>query len=130
MTDLKKMTQGLSKNSTSVFMTTLFEVLNATKKAHLQAQSKSYAKHMALGTFYDNFENLMDTFIETYYGKYGVKDFAIAGCDCKEILPFIKNRTSYFEASYDLFKDGFLVNQLDTIVQECYHLIYKLENLP
>ena len=129
MTDLKRITQTLEKNSVSTFMTTLFEVLNAAKKVHLQAKNKSYAEHMALAAFYDNFEDQMDTFIETYYGKFGVKDFTIAGCDCKDFLPFIKNRISYFEASYDLFKDGFLVNQLDAIIQESYHLIYKLENL-
>lgn len=129
MTDLKRITQSLEKNSVSTFMTTLFEVLNTTKKAHLQAKNKSYAEHMALGDFYDNFEDQLDTFIETYFGKFGVKDFTITGADNGPILNFVKNKVNYFEASYDLFKDGFLVNQLDAIIQECYHLIYKLENL-
>lgn len=129
MTDLKRITQTLEKNSATTFMTTLFEVLNTTKKAHLQAKNKSYAEHMALGTFYDSFEDQLDTFIETYFGKFGVKDFAILGADNGPILNYIKSKVSYFEASYDLFKDGFLVNQLDAIIQECYHLIYKLENL-
>jgi hypothetical protein len=84
---------------------------------------------MALNTFYESFEDLTDTFIETYYGRFGVSDFAISGVESRDILQFIKSRVSYFEASYDLFKDGFLVNQLDAIIQECYHLIYKLENL-
>ena len=129
MTDLKKLTGELKKNNVSVFMTTLFEVLNASKKAHLMAVNKSYATHKALNTFYKSFQDLTDTFIETYYGRFGVSDFTISGVESRDILQFIKSRVSYFEASYDLFKDGFLVNQLDAIIQECYHLIYRLENL-
>lgn len=127
--ELKKLTQNLGKNSPSIFMSTLFEVLDASKKAHLQAVNKSYASHMALGTFYDNFQELLDTFIETYYGKFGISDFTINSVESRSILEFIKNRVVYFESSYSLFKDGYLTNQLDAIIQECYHLIYKLENL-
>jgi len=130
MTDLKKITQTLAKNNVPTFMTTLFEVLNTAKKAHLQAKNKSNAEHMALASFYESFEGQLDTFIETYFGKSGVKEFQITGVtDGSPFLTFIKNRVVYFEGCYDLFKDGFLTNQLDAIIQECYHVIYKLENL-
>jgi len=129
MMDLKTKTQTLSKNSVPLFFSSLFETLNAAKKAHLMAKNKSYAEHMALGTFYENLEDLIDTIIETYYGKFGVINFTIDGAEPGNILSFIKSKTAYYESCYQLFKDGFLTNQLDAIVQECYHLIYKLENL-
>lgn len=34
-------------------------------------QTNSYAEHQALGKLYDTFNDLIDTFVETYMGKYG-----------------------------------------------------------
>lgn len=34
-------------------------------------QTNSYAEHQALGQLYDTFSDLIDTFVETYMGKYG-----------------------------------------------------------
>ena len=31
----------------------------------------SYAEHKAVGTFYDSLSDLLDSFVETYSGKYG-----------------------------------------------------------
>ena len=127
--DLKTKTQTLNKNSVPIFFSTMFDVLNGVKKLHLIAKNKSYAEHMALGAFYENFQDLLDTFIETYYGKFGVINFTINGSEPRNSIDFVRTKTVYFESCYELFKDGFLVNQLDTILQECYHVLYKLENL-
>jgi DNA-binding ferritin-like protein len=35
-------------------------------------QTKSYAEHKAIGKLYDSLENLIDTFLETFSGRYGV----------------------------------------------------------
>lgn len=34
-------------------------------------QTFSYAEHKALGKAYETLDELFDTFVETYYGKYG-----------------------------------------------------------
>jgi hypothetical protein len=34
-------------------------------------QTKSYAEHQALGGLYDSLDDLIDTFAEIYFGKYG-----------------------------------------------------------
>ena len=34
-------------------------------------QTTGYAEHKALGKMYDSLTDLTDTFIETYFGKYG-----------------------------------------------------------
>lgn len=34
-------------------------------------QTNSYAEHKAVGGFYDDLSDLLDSFVETYSGKYG-----------------------------------------------------------
>jgi DNA-binding ferritin-like protein len=34
-------------------------------------QTESYAQHKAFGKAYEEFDDLIDTFVETYIGKYG-----------------------------------------------------------
>lgn len=46
-----------------------------TLEAQLQVfhwQTKSYSEHKALGNLYDNLVDLIDTFVETFSGRYGV----------------------------------------------------------
>ena len=45
-----------------------FEVRDQIHYWHLQ--TKSYAEHMALGKFYDEWLSLTDQFIETFQGRY------------------------------------------------------------
>ena len=47
----------------------LFEVRDQIHLIHLN--TNSYAEHKALDTFYDEWLDLVDTFIEIYQGKYG-----------------------------------------------------------
>lgn len=47
----------------------LFEVRDVIHDLHLN--STSYAEHKALNAFYDAWTDLMDKFLETWYGKYG-----------------------------------------------------------
>ncbi len=36
-------------------------------------RTTSYARHMALGAFYEGLPDLTDTFVEAYIGKYGTR---------------------------------------------------------
>ena len=47
----------------------LLKILNQLKVYHWQTQS--YAQHQAFGSTYDTLNELIDTFIEVYTGKYG-----------------------------------------------------------
>lgn len=38
----------------------------------LHWQTKSYAEHQALGGLYETMDDLIDTFVETFSGRYGV----------------------------------------------------------
>lgn len=47
----------------------LLQILDQLKYLHFQ--TKSYARHVALGNLYDALSDLVDEFVETYMGKYG-----------------------------------------------------------
>ena len=95
-------------------------------------QTKSYSLHKALETFYEKIDNLLDQYIETFQGKYGIlEDYKAIDIDnnpenCVEYLKGlqkINNKT----------KIGHLDSDLDNIKDEINELInrtiYKLENL-
>lgn len=57
-------------------LTYLFTALNQLRIDHWQ--TKSYAEHVALGTAYDELDDLFDNYVETYSGKNGIQDAATA----------------------------------------------------
>ena len=52
------------------FLGMLFLARDVAHSAHLN--TRSYAKHQALGGFYDEIIDLADKFAEMYQGKYGL----------------------------------------------------------
>jgi hypothetical protein len=52
------------------FVGMLFLARDVTHSAHLN--TRSYAKHKALGKFYEEIIDLADKFAEAYQGKYGL----------------------------------------------------------
>lgn len=52
------------------FVSTLF---NSREQAHiLHLQTNSYSAHKALGKYYESIVDLVDKYVETYQGKYGI----------------------------------------------------------
>jgi len=52
------------------FIGCMFLARDVAHSVHLN--TRSYAKHMALNTFYDEIVGLADTFAETYQGRHGL----------------------------------------------------------
>lgn len=50
-------------------ISTLFKILNQIKLLHWQ--TKKHAVHTALGDLYTGLDGLIDSYVETYSGKYG-----------------------------------------------------------
>lgn len=101
----------------------------ATFTHYQHLMTESYAKHMALGTFYEDIISLLDSFMETYIGLFGKPDivqeaiqvpFKVTVYDLRE---WIENNRSQISDSTTL------QNILDTIVELCSSTIYKLEQL-
>ena len=48
-------------------------LLHSVTNAHiLHFQTPSFSEHMALGTFYSEIGDLVDSLVEAYQGKYGL----------------------------------------------------------
>ena len=48
-------------------------LLHSQTNAHiLHLQSRSYAEHKALESYYEGIDDLIDSFVEAYQGKYGI----------------------------------------------------------
>ena len=78
----------------------LCEMLEASAQAKVfHWQTSSFAEHEAMGEFYDEFNGLMDKFIESYQGCYGR---IMMGCDL-EVKPYTMDAPVAFLTSFKEF---------------------------
>jgi len=87
-----------------------------------------------LQDYYDEIPDLVDSFIESYQGKYGIitnyKSFASTDYKSNEqVVSYLRNISNEIKSIYDSIKDSFLQNQLDTIEELINSTIYKLRFL-
>lgn len=91
-------------------------------------QTLSYSEHKAIGAFYDSFSDLLDSFFETYSGKY---NRPIVG----GLMNIVKTESSVIvdsvykladDAESQVLKDTDLVNILADIKGLCNHTKYLL----
>lgn len=117
------------------FFSKLFESREMAHIYHLQVRGEegSYAKHMALGGYYEGVIDLIDNLIEVYQGQYGVVD-GYETVDTKETKS--KDAVAYFEEIADYIKnarkcikdeDTHLHNIIDEVVALIYKTLYKLK---
>ena len=54
----------------------VMELFHSRTNAHMQhLRTRSFAAHMALGTYYDKIVDLTDHLVEAYQGRYGLIDY-------------------------------------------------------
>ena len=95
--------------------------------------TKSFSQHKAFGKAYDSLSESIDTFIETYFGRYGRE--TVSGItlsikpqlDDKLVQGIISEFKVYLSAMDKEIKDGSdLLNIRDEILGEVDHLLYLL----
>jgi hypothetical protein len=114
------------------FISVLFSAGTQTHIFHLQ--TKSFAKHSALGSFYDDIVDLADKYAETYQGKYGIlkgytgnKDFDEGD---EDVLKYFTDLEKYVVAvAKKLPTDTDLVNIHADILGLIHSTQYKLKFL-
>lgn len=118
-----------SSTSPKEFFGKLFQIRDQIHLCHLA--TKSYAQHMALGSFYDEILDLTDGIIESYQGKYGLVDITIPSSTKGEPIAILKELAKLTDTGsiYNMFKETWIQNELDSISKLTYQTIYKLENL-
>ncbi len=112
----------------------VFADRNRTHLEHWAARGVgSYAKHIALGEFYDTIIDTMDATIEMYQGVFGLIDSTAVTFDVVEgdIIAVLENTADWLELNRDKIckRNTAVGNQLDTLLGDYYTTIYKLTNL-
>lgn len=114
------------------FISVLF---HARTQAHIfHLQTKLFARHAALGDFYDKIVDLADHYTETYQGKYGIlKGYSSQG-EFEEgddnVLSFFTSLERYVAGiASKLPKEPDLVNIHADILDLIHSTQYKLKNL-
>lgn len=113
----------------------LFESREMAHVYHLQVRGEegSFAKHEALGKYYDGVLDFIDDVIEIYQGQYGVVD-GYEVIDTKDTAT--KDAIAYFEELAGYIKnarkcisaeDTHLHNIIDEIVALIYKTLYRLK---
>jgi hypothetical protein len=97
-------------------------------------QTDSYGQHKAFGKFYENFDDLVDTFVEVYFGKYGKPDprtgynIELLGIEAgyerfiNQTLTYLYNLSNELDST----KDSELLNIRDEMLAEVNRLKYLL----
>ena len=114
------------------FVGMLFLARDVAHSVHLN--TRSFSKHMALNTFYDEIIELADGFAEAYQGRYGLIG-PISLMSAKKtgnIVEFFQDQLDEIEAGrYDVCKkeDTPLQNLIDGIIELYLSTLYKLRFL-
>jgi hypothetical protein len=113
------------------FIGTLFHSATITHFMHLRAEGVgSYAKHVALGTYYDEIVDLTDTLAETIQGCYGEliegypSMFANVTGDALEYMLMLKDYVA--DNRKALPQDSNIQNEVDSIATLIDSTLYKL----
>lgn len=117
------------KDNVAMFAATL---LHSSTNAHFAHWSTdSYAKHIALGDYYDEIIGLVDSFVEAYMGKYEkLTSFPNVYHQPKDPVKYLKSLQSFVaDARQDLPQDSELQNLIDEIADLLNTTTYKLVNL-
>jgi hypothetical protein len=97
-------------------------------------QTNLHAQHVAFGSAYEELDELIDTFIETYMGIFGkskpFNDFTLILnplIDIDHVYEKLEDFISYLkEMTYDIEGETDLLNIRDSILGEVNHLKYLL----
>lgn len=119
-------------------MGSLISVLMASRtQAHIfHLQTSSYSLHKALEKYYEGIVDIIDSFAESYQGKYGVitgysaHGKFIENASIDAVVTYFENlREMVIMSGKEIPQDSFLLNQIDELVAFINSTIYKLKVL-
>ncbi len=114
------------------FVGMLFLARDVTHSVHLN--TRSYAKHKALGGFYDKVVDLADDFAEAYQGRHGLIGpiTLMSAKKTSNVVEFLQDQLAEIEANRYKFcdeDDSAIQNIIDEIVSLYLGTLYKLKFL-
>jgi hypothetical protein len=108
----------------------VFAMRNAAHLAHWS--TKSYAEHKALGKFYDELIDKIDSIIEAYQGWFGlIGEVRMIVMSKKDIAEAIRTDLTWMGTNRDKIckKNTMMENLIDDLMQLYSTTHYKLVNL-
>lgn len=116
-------------NKMAELLALLFEARTRTHILHLQ--SKSYAQHMALGSYYDGLSDFIDSLAESYQGRNGIiTKYPKVTIKSEDPIALIEEVRSWIDKNRkDVCKESEIQNIIDEILSLHNTTLYKLKNL-
>ncbi len=109
------------------FFAKLFQIRDSIHLAHLS--TKSYAQHVALGSFYEEILDLTDTLVESYQGEHGLVEITILASTSESPIPTLEKFLDTLKDTKDVFSDTDYLNIIDEMKTLTKQTLYKLKNL-
>lgn len=122
-------------NEISTFFSKLFESREMAHVYHLQVRGDegSNAKHLALGSYYEEVLDMVDSLIEIYQGQYGIIEnydtIDTSETKSKEPVDYFEELGEYIKHAKKCIsdEDSHLHSIVDDIVCLLYKTVYKLK---
>lgn len=116
-------------NPIGEFIMTLLHAVTNTHIIHWQCIDRSYAEHQALGTFYDELQDLIDDLMESMMGKFQINaDLPVMyyhpAADGKAELQALKEFVA--QKRQELPQDSEIQNQIDEIASLINRTLFLL----
>lgn len=107
----------------------LFLARDVTHSVHLN--TRSYAKHKALGGFYGKVIDLADDLAETYQGRYGlIGPITLHSAEkTNNVTDFLEDSLKKVEKEREEYDDTAIQNIIDEIIALYLSTLYKLKFL-
>lgn len=108
----------------------VFSMRDAAQLTHWT--TKSYAEHQALGEFYDEIIDRLDTLVEAYQGYYGViGTVGLTQAEYQSFLDYVGDEAKAIcEARSEIAKGSPAIeNLVDGLAEVYFKTFYKLANL-
>lgn len=124
----------MEMNRVAEFIATLRNSATVTHLMHLQVEGEgSFAKHDALGAYYDEIVDLVDSLAESIQGAFDViiKPYPPAfGNYDGEPLDYVRTLRDYVRSARgEMPQDSEIQNEIDSIATLLNHTCYKLTRL-
>jgi hypothetical protein len=125
-----------TKSEPAKFISKIFESREMSHIFHLQSVGEgSYAKHMALDSYYNDILGLNDDLIETYQGQYDIiGNYETIDSNSKEmdVIAYFIELAEFIKSTRKIAfvaEDTHLQNIIDEMVALIYKTLYKLRFL-
>ncbi len=133
--DIKQLEPSTEGKDVSNFFSKLFESREMAHVYHLQVRGDegSFARHEALGKYYEGILEFIDDIIEIYQGQYGIVEnydtIDTSGTKSKEPIAYFEETAEYIKHARKCIKDEdtHMHNIIDEIVALIYKTLYRLK---